>query len=138
MENTLNLSITLNDEQLKQLIVGNINDLPKEKLQDVLLSAIKEILLSKYGQELFIVKDGYYNQTSKPSAFLQNLVKQADITEAIQPTITEAVNQFACDYKKILETCMMEVISGMFLDGLNKCQLTEMWTAYLDHNNRQF
>ena len=37
MENTLNIQITLNDEQLKNLIVGNLNDLPKEKLQEVLL-----------------------------------------------------------------------------------------------------
>ena len=60
MENTLNITITLNDEQVKDLIVGNLNELPKEKLQDILLQGIKEVLTSENGQKLFITS-GYYS-----------------------------------------------------------------------------
>lgn len=40
-ETTLNIQITVNDEQLKSLITNNIQDLPKDKLQDILFTRFK-------------------------------------------------------------------------------------------------
>jgi hypothetical protein len=130
MENTLNIQITLDDNQLKDLIVGNINDLPKEKLQEVLLAAIKEILTSQRGQELFITKDSYYGSSYKPSAFLTSLVQKADITEVISPGINEVVAQFINNYDELMQQCMREVISGMFFDVFSKHQLSEVWNNF--------
>lgn len=130
MENTLNIQITLDDNQLKDLIVGNINDLPKEKLQEVLLAAIKEILTSQRGQELFATKDGYYGSSYKPSAFLASLVQKADITEAISPVINEVVAQFISNYDELMRQCMREAISGMFFDQFSKHQLTAVWDNF--------
>ena len=127
MENTLNIQVTLDDNQLKDLIVGNISDLPKEKLQDVLLGAIKEFLTSQRGQELFVIKTGYYNSNTEPSKFLEGLVKDANITEAISPVVNEAAVQFLSDYHKIMENCIRNVISGMFMDQFTRAQISESW-----------
>lgn len=133
MENTLNIQVTLDDNQLKDLIVGNINDLPKEKLQDVLLGAIKEFLTSQRGQELFVIKSGYYNSNTEPSKFLEGLVKDADITKSISPVVSEAAEQFLSDYHKIMENCIRNVISGMFIDQFTRTQIGESW----DHIRQQ-
>lgn len=98
MENTLNIQITLNDEQLKDLIIGNLNDLPKEKLQEVLLQGIKEVLTSDAGKQLFICSDGYYGSGKRPSMFLEKLVKEADVSDAISPVVNAAVAEFAANY----------------------------------------
>lgn len=135
MENTLNIQVTLDDKQLKDLIVGNINDLPKEKLQDVLLGAIKEFLTSQRGQELFVIKSGYYNSIAEPSKFLKDLVEDADITKSISPVVNEAVEQFANNYHKIMENCIRNVVSGMFIDQFTRAQISESWNHIRQQSN---
>lgn len=137
MENTLNIQLTLNDEQLKDLIIGNINDLPKEKLQDVLLQAIKEILLSQAGQNIFITTTGgsySYNTITKPSVYLEELISKTDIKDSIAPIVNEAVSEFSANYPKILEKCVMNSVSQMFMDEFNKHKLDCAWEAIQNHN----
>jgi hypothetical protein len=135
MENTLNIQITLNDEQLKNLIVGNLNDLPKEKLQDILLQAIKEILTSDRGQKLFIESDGYYNSRVTPSYYLKDLVQKADIKDAISPVVNEAVSEFSANYPTILSNCIKSAISEMFLSQMDRMRLVEMWDMVTNKEN---
>ena len=131
MENTLNITITLNDEQVKDLIVGNLNELPKEKLQDILLQGIKEVLTSENGQKLFITS-GYYSSSEKnPSMLLQKLINQADITDSISSVVNEAVSKFADNYPEILERCIKSVISDMFLSYVKREKFQQMW-AYVE------
>lgn len=132
MENTLNIQITLNDEQLKNLIMGNIDNLPKEKLQEILLQAIKEILVSPEGQKIFIEKDGYYNSSNKPSRYLEKLINNADIADIILPVVNQAVEEFATNYPKILERCLKSSITNMFMDNFDRCRLQAMWDVVQD------
>lgn len=131
MENTLNITITLNDEQVKDLIVGNLNELPKEKLQDILLQSIKEVLTSENGQKLFITSDYYSSSEKNPSTLLQKLINQADITDSIPSVVNEAVSKFADNYPEILERCIKSVISDMFLSYVNREKFQQMW-AYVE------
>jgi hypothetical protein len=127
MENTLNIQITLNDEQLKNLIVGNLNDLPKEKLQEVLLQGIKEVLTSEAGKQLFIRTGGYYGSDKCPSTFLEKLVKEADISDAISPIVNAAVAEFSANYSTILSNCIKSSISEMFWNQCDRSQFVRMW-----------
>lgn len=43
-ETTLNISLTVNDEQLKSLIADNFSDLPKDKLQDIILQGLNDYI----------------------------------------------------------------------------------------------
>lgn len=135
MDNTLNIQLTLNDEQLKELIIGNINDLPKEKLQDILLQAIKEILTSPNGQKLFIESDGYYNSRVTPSYYLKQLVNNADIKEAISPVVNQAVTEFAANYPAMLEKCLRESITNMFMNEFKNMQLEAAWNNAINKEN---
>ena len=36
MENTLNIQITITDEQISSLLKGNLENLPDEKIQEIL------------------------------------------------------------------------------------------------------
>lgn len=135
MENVLNIQLTLNDEQLKNLILGNINDLPKEKLQDILLQAIKEILVSSEGQKLFIEKSSYYDSKNTPSHYLQKLVDKADIKDTISPVVNAAIAEFAANYPEILERCLKSSITEMFMSELNRSRFEHMWDRVINKEN---
>jgi hypothetical protein len=127
MENTLNIQITLNDEQLKNLIIGNISELPKDKLQDILLQAIKEVMTSSDGQKMFIEPSRYYGSTNNPTEFLKRLVDKADIKDTISPVVNQVVAEFATNYPAILEKCLKSSITDMFMDNFSRCRLEQMW-----------
>ena len=135
MENTLNIQLTLNDEQLKELIIGNINDLPKEKLQDILLQAIKEILTSPDGQKLFMESDGYYNSHMRPTRYLEQLVNKADIKDVIFPIVNQAITEFAANYPAILEKCLKDSITAMFMSEFSRMQLHGAWDYVTNQKN---
>lgn len=135
MENTLNIQLTLNDEQLKELIIGNINDLPKEKLQDILLQAIKEILTSPNGQKLFIESDGYYNSRIRPTCYLEQLVNNASIKDTISPIVNQTVGEFAAKYPAILEKCLKDSITAMFMSEFKNAQLSMTWDHIMNKEN---
>ena len=133
MENTINVQLTLNDDQLKDLILGNIKELPQEKLQEILLQSIKEILTSKEGQFLFMSESGYYSKEKQPSQLLYNLIQKSNINEVIQPIVHQAVMKFKEDYPEILEKCLKQSITDMFINDLRQSQLDAAWDHIINH-----
>lgn len=127
MENTLNIQITLNDEQLKGLITGSIADLPKDKLQEVLLQAVKEVLTSKEGHKLFMTQGTYYDSANRPSDFLSKLVQNADITDAISPIVNQAIKEFEANYETIMTNCIRSTISDLFMNQFDRSRFVKMW-----------
>lgn len=136
MENTLNIQITLNDEQLKDLIIGNINDLPKETLQEILLGSIESFLASEEGQGLFYEKDSYYGYGNrKPSRFLNSLIEKADIKDSITPTVNDIVEKFSNNYSEILRQCIMSCFSEMFMNNFDRHKLDVAFNQVMQNNN---
>lgn len=135
MKTTLNIQITLNDEQLKDLIIGNINDLPKEALQNILLESIRSFLTSEKGQKLFYEEGSYYNGTKKPTEFLRSLVEKADITNNITPVVNDIVEKFSSNYPEILRNCILSCVSGMFLSSLDRSMLDATFDKILNNNS---
>ena len=124
--NVVTIQLTLNDEELRKLLLGNISELPKEKLQDVLCQSIKEVLTSEDGKKLFITKDGYYSNPS-PSQWLKKLAATADVSRAIGPVLDEVLADFGHHYPEILERCLKEAITDMFVSQFNRSQLEHAW-----------
>ena len=138
MENTINIQITVDDEQLKNLLSNNINDLPKEKIQEILLESIKEFLTSDKGQELFYRKNftSYYDATT-PSDFLSGLISKADISDSISPIMNEAIDNFSKNYGEILHQCILECVSSMFMNMMDRSKLNAAFDTVMRNTNQE-
>ena len=138
MENTINIQITVDDEQLKNLLSNNINDLPKEKIQEILLESIKEFLTSDKGQELFYRKNftSYYDATT-PSDFLSELIDKADISKSISPIMNEAIDNFSKNYTEILRQCVLECVSSMFMSMMDRSKLNAAFDTVMRNTNQE-
>lgn len=113
----MQVTIELNDELTKKLLNEEIQNIPKENIQQILCDAIGEYLKNKNNADsLFVVRgNGYYGNTY-PSKFLENVVMAGvDLKEFMQP-VTEMMVEYIREHK---DTIMPNIIENIFIRGLS-------------------
>ena len=106
----MEVKIEVSDEQFQKIVKESIESLPQEKLHEVVLSAFKEYLLSKdVVKDLLTEKRGYYDSKLVPSAFLQDLMKQADTTAVVNEIRDDMLLDLKKNYREIIEQAFMKV-----------------------------
>lgn len=118
MDNTINLQITVNDEELKELIKGNLKNLPEEKIQEIFSSALTQILTSEDGKRLFIEKGGYYDSKAKPTLLLQSMINNAVEKDLIVPVVNDLVKSISDEFENIIRDCIIKTFSEVLLTDL--------------------
>ena len=122
MENILNIQLTVDDEQLAQLIRGNIEALPKDRLQDLLCSALSAFLETDDGRKLFYTKDSYYSNP-KPTPLFTQMVSNAVSEDLLKPCVDEFMKVISENYVTIIKSAMVETFSNMFFTQMDKSML---------------
>lgn len=113
MENTLNIQITVTDEQMSSLIRGNLENLPDEKLQEIFSNALTEFLKTDNGQKLFYTKT-YYNSDPRPTDLLVKMVSNVVSKDLLKPCVDEFIETIKGQYESLIRECMVKTFSNMF------------------------
>ena len=136
MDNTINLQITVNDEELKELIKGNIENLPEEKIQEIFSTALTEILTSEDGKRLFVEKGKYYNDPPKPTLLLQNMINNVVEKDLIVPVVNEFVKSISDEFENIIRDCIIKTFSEVLLTDLKSSVIeSKLYNAINSINN---
>lgn len=123
MSQTVNLQITLSDEQIDQFIKQGAESINPQQMGDVICECVKEFLLSPAGKDLFIERNsGYYGKQS-PSYFLKELLSHANLETALTPVTNEVIDYLKNNYKEVLTFCMMQTFTSMFFTAADKSML---------------
>ena len=104
------LNININNEQIQELINWEFQNLPKEKLDEIVLGIVKDQLNKDINSWLF-VQDGWNSQ--KPGPFLEKILNQIDFKEFSQPVYEQTV--------KIIQDNYMEIFYNALVVGITKC-----------------
>ena len=104
------LNININDDQIKELINWEFQNLPKEKLDEIVLEIVKDQLNKDINRWLF-VQDGWNSQ--KPGPFLEKILNQIDFKEFSQPVYEQTV--------KIIQDNYMGIFYNALVVGITKC-----------------
>ena len=104
------LNININDEQLQELINWEFQNLPKEKLDEIVLGIVKNQLEKDINKWLF-VQDGWNSQ--KPGPILEKMLNQIDFKEFSQPVYEQTV--------KIIQDNYMGIFYNALVVGITKC-----------------
>ena len=127
MENKLNIQITVDDEQMASLIKGNLENLPDEKLQEILSNALTEFFKTDNGQKLFYSSRGYYDDTPTPTNLLIKMVENAVSKDLLKPCVDEFIESIKNNYENLIKETMIKTFSNMFFTQLDRsaieCQL---------------
>lgn len=119
MENTLNIQISLNDEQLSSLIKGNIEKLPDEKLQDIFSNALIDFFKTENAKSLFYKRDRYTYEL-KPTDLLVCMIENAVSKDLLKPCVDEFIESIKNNYENLIKETMIATFSNMFFTQLDR------------------
>ena len=125
-KNVLNIQIKVTDEQMNKLIHGKLEELPDDKIQDILGNTLNEFLKTDKGQKLFYTKE-YYQNNPQPTDLLKNMVSNAVSKDLLKPCVDEFTNVLKDNYYELIQNTMMRTFSDIFFTEIREIQLkTEM------------
>ena len=129
MENTLNIQITVTDEQMASLIKGNLENLPDDKLQEIFSNALIEFLKTDNGQRLFYTRS-YYDSDPKPTQLLNKMIENAISKDLLKPCVDEFISILKNNYENLIKNAMITTFSNMFITEMKEqilqCQLKDL------------
>ena len=132
MENTLNLQITVTDEQMTSLIKGQLDDLPDDKLQEILANALTEFFKTDNGQKLFYNKE-YYDSNPVPTNLLVHMVENAISKDLLKPCVDEFIETMKNNYENLIRETMVQTFSNMFFTQIEKSILQSNMNEIMNH-----
>ena len=119
MENTLNIQLTVTDEQMASLIKGNLENLPDDKLQEIFSNALIEFLKTDNGQRLFYTKS-YYDGDPKPTQLLNKMIGNAISKDLLKPCVDEFISVLKDNYENLIRQSMIATFSNMFITEMKE------------------
>lgn len=134
-ETTLNIQITLDDEQLKSLITNNIQNLPKDKLQDILLQGLNDYIKTN-GRSMFFTSNNYTtNLQNWVEIVFRSCIK--DIAKDNEEMLIETIHEFLGKHlKTILENSFIDAISLIFKNALDTGYIKQNVMDIMSNMNR--
>ena len=111
----MEVKIDVSEDQFKELLEKELNDLPKETIQNILTECIKGYFSKDNSQVLeniFIAKARYSDYVT-PSRFLESILEKCDFSG-----LQEVVDNCIKDLKENYEHILIKVISSMISESL--------------------
>ncbi len=136
MENTLNIQITITDEQISSLLKGNLENLPDEKIQEILSNALIEFFKTDKGQKLFYKTNGYYDSNPLPTDLLVRMVENAVSKDLIKSTVNEIIEGIKNNYENIIKDAMIMTFSNLFYTEVQKATFNTIMHKVLDEGKQ--
>lgn len=137
MDNTLNLQITVTDEQMTSLLKGKLESLPDEKVQEIFSNALTEFFKTPTGQQMFYEKSYWSNSNPKPTSLLITMVENAVSKELLKPCVDEMIAVLKDNYPKLIQNTMIQTFSNMFFTEMRDITLQAQLGEILGKLNQE-
>lgn len=108
----INLTLNVDTEQMEGLLKEGLVSLPQDKIQEVLLEVVKNVLNDKNSEILF-VSNGYYDKTYKPSKLLMGLIEKAQTSSYIEELSDAIVDYLKENYQEVILNALVKSISEL-------------------------
>lgn len=128
----LQLNIEVNDEDFKTLCTNNINDLPKDKIEELLLKAVEVALIrdkenSYFDREANIlvstVTNDYGFYRYEPTQLLKDVMGRVDLNPYVDKLATKISDYIQNNYEEIIKRYVIEKFADMLFSDSNKYEL---------------
>lgn len=117
----LQVNIEIPEEDFKKLCIDNINDLPKEQIQELLLKAVEVALVEDkknpnpmYGRNILVVGDrNGYASDLKPTELMKKIIQGINAEQYLEPLAKEVAEYIKENYARMVREYMVEAFTSM-------------------------
>ena len=131
MNNTLNLQITVTDEQMTSLLKGKLESLPDEKVQEIFSNALTEFFKTSTGQKMFYETSSWSNLDPTPTRLLTTMVENAVSKELLKPCVDEFIAVLKDNYQNLIQRTMLQTFSNLFFTEMRDYTLQNQMNEIL-------
>jgi len=132
---TLTINIDVSDEDFKKLCVDNINELPKEQMQEILLKAVEVALIRDKQHPIYDSSscilvtqirdiDGY-SYKYEPTELLKSAMQNIDTEKYFKPIADEIAQYIKDNYRTLIQEYMVSSFMKLLFTDNNKYKLEE-------------
>lgn len=132
MENQINLTVNLDDEQLKTYLTEGLNALPKEQKDQIIADGFKKYVEGHLGDIMFSKSQNYYGTTQIVlSDYAQRLLRDCfDKSEAVQEDITQfchtVLDELKDNWEELIKEWVVQTFSNMLLNNMQQWDLEQI------------
>ena len=133
----LNLSIEVNEEQFADLCQNTLENLPEDKLQEILLKSIEASLVVDkektgygYGSRMGILIDG----EMRPTQLMQNILKKANFEKYFEPIAQKIVSFVEENYEQIVRDAVASAFSTVLFSREYQFNLQQCFADMIRRN----
>ena len=117
----LQVNIEIPEEEFKQVCIDNINDLPKEQMQELLLKAVEIALIEEkknpnplYGRNILVEGNSSgYTTDIKPTKLMKEIMQGINAGQYIEPLAKEVAEYIKENYARMVREYMVEAFTNM-------------------------
>lgn len=117
----LQVNIEIPEEEFKQVCIDNINDLPKEQMQELLLKAVEVALVEDkknpnplYGRNILVAGDrNGYTTDIKPTELMKEIMQGINAGQYLEPLAKEVAEYIKENYARMVREYMVEAFTSM-------------------------
>lgn len=132
----INLTLNVDTKQMEGLLKEGLASLPQDKIQEVLLEVVKNILNDKNSGILF-VSGGYYDKSYKPTELLRGLIEKAQTSSYIEELSDIIVNYLKENYQEVIFNALVKSISELLFGPQKQIDFYTSIQAELYKNKQQ-
>ena len=132
----INLTLNVDTKQMEGLLKEGLVSLPQDKIQEVLLEVVKNILNNKDSGILFVSSGGYYDKSYKPTELLKSLIEKAQTSSYIEELSDVIINYLKENYQEVIFNALVKSIGELLFGPQKQIDFYTSIQAEL-YNNRQ-
>ena len=115
----MKIEINVDELQFKELLEGELKNLPKDKIQEVIVEGIRTYVNThpEMIKDLFV--DSSYSWREQPTYYLKEIVKNHIPQDAFKDTVEGIVYTLKNNYDKILRDAIIDMLIGGIFNSYN-------------------
>lgn len=130
----IQVNIEVNDNEFKDLCLENINDLPKDKMEELLLKAVEVALIRDKDKTYYDCDSSILVTPSRssrprhsyePTELMKEIIKEINTKAYIEPLAQEVATFIKENYKEIVRDYIVEAFSKMLFSQAKEYEIKD-------------
>lgn len=118
---SMNLTITVDETQFKDILDKELKDISKEQLAEIITQAFTQYMKEnpKDVKALFIQESDYYSNRVTPTPLLRTIIDEVDFTDEVKEIAGSMKKVFCEDARSLVEQLILKSMAKVFFDQFN-------------------